>query len=249
MHISQTVLDGLVATDHPAELGALFGVVHRGVQHRLARTDQLRGGRQCAVLVGQCGVGRPGLPGGRHREQSSGRIHRLMLLADDRIADRPVLCQQHQSGEVGIDRSRHRRRHRDRRDQLAGHQLGRPVIAGKENRRHRDRFGDRSRYAPATQPLARHDDIHRVGPQAVVLLRHCQCGHAQIGQSRPDLASRCAVPIRPGSNRARHIRGPECRVDTGREIALLGIECEFHERFTPELSLGRPNSRSAMMLR
>ena len=64
-----------------------------------------------------------------------------------------------------------------------------------------------------------------------------------------------AHTLRPGAvspaaqarTAAGHVGGAQCGVDAGREVALLFVEGELHSVFG--LSLGRPSSRSAMMLR
>jgi len=59
VHIGELVLDRLIRADDPTELGALLGVFDRGVQQGLASADQLRGGGQCAELVGAGDIGLP----------------------------------------------------------------------------------------------------------------------------------------------------------------------------------------------
>ena len=78
VHVGELVLDRLVGADHPAELAALLGVVDGRVQHRLPRTDQLRGGGQCAELVGARDVGGPGVAGCGDVEQLSAGVDGLV---------------------------------------------------------------------------------------------------------------------------------------------------------------------------
>ena len=164
-----------------------------------------------------------------------------------RIGDRTVGGQQHQSGGFGVDGPGHHRRQRHCRDQFTGGQCGRSLVGREQNRRHRNGFGHRAGHAPSAQPFAGDHQIHRMGGQAVELLGHRKRGHTEIGQLIPDLAPRCGVTVGPGPNRGRNIGGAECGVDTGGEIALFGVESEPHDGLAP--SLGRPSSRSAMILR
>jgi hypothetical protein len=56
VHVGQLVFDRLVAADRAAELVALFGVLHRLIEHRLRRADELRGRRQHPELEGAVDV-------------------------------------------------------------------------------------------------------------------------------------------------------------------------------------------------
>ena len=64
--------------------------------------------------------------------------------------------------------------------------------------------------------------------EAVEPLRHRQRGDTQVGQLRPDLAAGGGVTAGPGTHGARHIGCRECRIDTGREIALLRVKVKIH---------------------
>ena len=108
--VGKLVLDRLVGPDGPAELTALFRVVHRGVQHGLARTDQLCRIREHSVLESLCGVGLLRIAGSRRIEQLACRVDRLMLTARAAVAHLTVARDQNQSDRVGVDGAWHMRR-------------------------------------------------------------------------------------------------------------------------------------------
>ena len=182
-------------------------------------------------------------------EQLSRRVDGLVAVAGGGVADAAVVGEQHQPGEVGVDGARHRGRQRDRGDQFTGRQRG---ATGRRQPSKTGATAMDSATGPGTHQrpsrLECDHQVHRVGVDAVELLRHRERGDAQVGQRRPDLAAGCGVARGPGAHRAGHVGGAERGVDTGGEVALLFVECEFHLVF-PALSLGRPSSRSAMMLR
>ena len=94
----------------------------------------------------------------------------------------------------------------------------------------------------------RHHQVHRIGVQAVELLRHHQCGHTEVGQLLPYLAARRGIAFGPRAYRAGQVRGAQCRVDARGEVALLFIERKF-PFLLPAFSRGNPSSRSEMILR
>ena len=245
MDVGELVLDRLVGADRAAELAALLGVFDRHVQHCLAGSDQLRGGGQRAELVSPRDVGTVRVVGCGDVEQSAARVDGLVLLTRCCVADLAVARQQDQPGRVGVEGPADLWRQCDGGDQLAGGQRRAAIVVGKQNRHHRDGFGDGSRHAPAAQAFAGHHQIDRVGTDPVEFLRHHQSGDAEVSQPRPDLAARCGVAIGPGAHGARDVGGGQRRVDAGREVALLRVQVESHLAF----SRGSPSSRSAMMLR
>ena len=245
MHVGELVLDRLVGADHPAELAALLGVFDRRVEQRLARTDQLRGGGQRTELVGARDVGGLRITGSGDVEQLSAGVDGFVLLTRGAVTDLAVAGDQDQTRRVGVDCPRHLRRQRDGGDQLTGRQRRAAVVVGKQNRCHRNGFGDRPGHTPAAQPLGGDHEIDGVRLDAVELLRHGQRGDAEVGQLCPHLAAGGGVARGPGPHRGGQIGGGQRRVDAGGEVALLFVQIELHFAF----SRGRPSSRSAMMLR
>ena len=131
-----------------------------------------------------------------------------MLRRPRAVTDLSVFGEQDQARGVGVDRARHQRRQRHRRDQLTGRQCGAALVVGEQNRRHRNGFGDRARHVPVAEPLQRHDEVDRVRLDAVELLGHHQRRHAEVGQLRPHLAARARCRRRPrrAPRRARRRR-------------------------------------------
>ncbi|COW78586.1 Uncharacterised protein [Mycobacterium tuberculosis] len=120
------------------------------------------------------------------------------------------------------------------------------IIMSQQNRCHGNGFGDRAGHAPAPETFERDNQIDRTGTQSVELLRYAQRGDAQVGQLLPHLAAGRHITGSPSTDDAGQVGGAERRVDAGREVALLFVECEFHGHV---FSRGSPSSRSAMMLR
>ncbi len=112
---------------------------------------------------------------------------------------------------------------------------------GEQNRCHRHGFDHRSGHGMAAELFDGDDEIDRVGPETVVLLRDEQTVDAGLGQSLPHLQTRCRVAAVPRTDHLRHVRLGEQGVDTGREVLMGLVECESHRS-----PLGRPSSRSAM---
>ena len=223
VHVGELVFDGLVGADHLAELAALLGVFDRRVEQCLPGADQLRGGGERTELVGARDIGGLRITGGVDVEQLPTGIDRLMLLACGAVTHGTVGCDQDQAGGIRIQGPRHLRRKRDGGDQLAGGQRRAAVVVGKQNRRHRNGFGDRAGNTPPAEPLGGHHEIDRMRLDAVVALRHRQRGDAEVGQLCPYLAARCGIALGPRPHRGRQIGGGQRRVDTGGEVALLFV--------------------------
>lgn len=143
---------------------------------------------------------------------------------------------------------------RDRGDQFAGGKtcgrLRSVLVAGQQHRGHRDRLDDWAGHGPLAQAFKGNNQIHGMCPDAVVLLGYREGGDAEFGERGPHRQAGAVITRGPGTRRGRNIGHRQRRVDAGGEVALLGVQIEFH--LAPPvraLSLGSPRMRSAMILR